>query len=60
MPRYSCVECGMGFEACTPDDQHTIASRDEAEEAIKIKYTCKDCGHGNVIYWYKPAGPIVA
>jgi len=53
--KYGCVKCGVPFEIHPPDDMHTTASRDETvcetRGAVKMDYTCKNCGTINTIYW---------
>ena len=55
--KFSCTKCGVPYEAHPPDDKHIIATgvgEEAKKDHIIVKYTCKNCGNINTIYWTHP------
>jgi predicted RNA-binding Zn-ribbon protein involved in translation (DUF1610 family) len=52
--KFSCTKCGTPYEAYPPDDKHrfaTMVGKEANKDHIIVKYTCKNCGNSNIIYW---------
>jgi hypothetical protein len=52
--RHACRNCGEGFVAFPPDDEHNQCSIENygISGTLAQNYDCKNCEHRNVLFWY--------
>lgn len=58
--QYACIQCGVPYEAYTPDDHFTYAMRKQCTvcNALKLgqyveqNYECDNCNTKNTLFWH--------